>query len=211
MRPRGSPRGIAEHTVSGAPHRVGFNEAAGKSPRNPLLLPGVRSMRQVPVDPRCRACSMRRGSPRGIGRRRFNEAAGKSPRNLPSRWPRCSGAVSASMRPRGSPRGILSGPSSHTFLTVASMRPRGSPRGIHTQLTACRFNEAAGKSPRNRARSRSWAEDALSVASMRPRGSPRGIPAMPVGMIRRRLATRASMRPRGSPRGIRAGPPDSSR
>ena len=163
-----------------------FNEAAGKSPRNPRY----------------------RQTPRSRAVRCFNEAAGKSPRNLrnaplhpiwtlllqmrPRGSPRgiAAGrlrpsrlAVPASMRPRGSPRGISHVQDGQLAMALASMRPRGSPRGITVNAPSnstsrrC-FNEAAGKSPRNRFPPRPR-RHRYHRASMRPRGSPRGIPMNP--------------------------------
>ena len=83
MRPRGSPRGIPQRPHDQAIRDRRFNEAAGKSPRNPRP-----AFLRVCVN---EAASMRpRGSPRGIGR---------------ECWIGCD-LASASMRPRGSPRGI---------------------------------------------------------------------------------------------------------
>ena len=109
----------------------------------------------------------------------FNEAAGKSPRNLADPHRCGTAAAAASMRPRGSPRGI-----------VTTKRPPTRP--------ATCFNEAAGKSPRNRAGHHRFVIQ-HSHASMRPRGSPRGIDLLGRGHGQ---LFGASMRPRGSPRGI---------
>ena len=131
MRPRGSPRGIKPGVGFQVLVPLRFNEAAGKSPRNPD--DGASGGRG-------RGASMRpRGSPRGI--------VPHAPCEPPCR-------VGASMRPRGSPRGIDHRRHAIVGRVVASMRPRGSPRGIgRPTSSACArpasFNEAAGKSPRN--------------------------------------------------------------
>ena len=132
MRPRGSPRGIRLNRRPRTSFGNCFNEAAGKSPRNPDTAPGapllkghasmrprgsprgIGRIRHV-VEELIRASMRPRGSPRGIhrdasarigGTSCFNEAAGKSPRNLSRRITFFVYTDAASMRPRGSPRGI---------------------------------------------------------------------------------------------------------
>ena len=138
MRPRGSPRGIEYRADRFAVRDPCFNEAAGKSPRNP----GIAG-----------------GRPRGSSR--FNEAAGKSPRNADRTWRSFNEAAGKSPRNPGAPsgrfneaagkspdsaRGLSRGsfneaagksPRKHERDEVASMRPRGSPRGIGPLVTDC--------------------------------------------------------------------------
>ena len=86
MRPRGVPRGCRRRTSAGgrgaAPR--GFNEAAGRTPRMPVLEAErdvnamLASMRPRGVPRGCLPCTRR---PSGSGRcARFNEAAGRTPR-----------------------------------------------------------------------------------------------------------------------------------
>ena len=156
MRPRGSPRGISSSSWAFGSRLMGFNEAAGKSPRNRFA-----------------------GLSEGRASHCFNEAAGKSPRNRLDLALLDGDRLLASMRPRGSPRGIFlrsrrQDRYSYRFNEAAGKSPRNRCRcGRRWHETPC-FNEAAGKSPRNPRPTVAHQRQSL-YASMRPRGSPRGI------------------------------------
>ena len=192
MRPRGSPRGIRGSDDAARRLLGRFNEAAGKSPRNPGL--------ERPVVLHSRSPG-------------FNEAAGKSPRNLVDeipRWSEVEACICFNEAAGKSPRNPQVSPWRQAFCAACRFNEAAgkSPRNrqVRTGLTIWHprsgFNEAAGKSPRNLASGSHRKVRRSRQASMRPRGSPRGIGTGEAGVRRQPAVMGASMRPRGSPRGI---------
>ena len=154
MRPRGIPRGKQRSPRSPSRPQLGFNEAAGNTPRKTPGRSGRRCWRQrfneaAGNTPR----KTRSGSSSRMAWSRFNEAAGNTPRKTARRLVFVPQHRLASMRPRGIPRGKQPLPRSLARASVASMRPRGIPRGklaiAHfSGGSKTGFNEAAGNTPR---------------------------------------------------------------
>ena len=133
MRPRQSRLGIEILDANAEWRKAGFNEAEAITPRNPGTA----------------------GILIGESFASFNEAEAITPRNQGRRYGGEGRCVVASMRPRQSRLGILTGKLVRSATDRASMRPRQSRLGIRPLCAICVhqtgcFNEAEAITPRNR-------------------------------------------------------------
>ena len=157
MRPRGIPRGKRATTCAGSPATRRFNEAAGNTPRKTLEESPMPRLRQAAsMRPRGIPRGKRKGGRWKIAPNiRFNEAAGNTPRKTRPRLPTRSTPTRCFNEAAGNtPRKTSNNAWRSAVRLSASMRPRGIPRGKLQQR--CRvvrsgrscFNEAAGNTPR---------------------------------------------------------------